>query len=62
MTAFAFVITALVAILTSVVSFHIGAASQQNTDVRKFAHLASVSFNTPVDKKMLRVMLNSINK
>nr|DAW44398.1 MAG TPA: hypothetical protein [Caudoviricetes sp.] len=62
MTAFALAITALVAILTSVVSFRVGAASQQRSDVRKFAHLASVSFNSPVDKKTLRVMLNSINK
>lgn len=58
----AFIIATLVAILTSVVSFHVGAASQQRTDIRKFAHLASVSFNTPVSKSMLEQMLKSINK
>ena len=62
MTPFAIVITVLVATLTSVVSFRLGAASQQRSDIRKFAHLASVSFNVPVSKKTLKSLLKSINK
>ena len=62
MSAFTLVVFALVTIVASVVSFRVGAASQQHTDVRKFAHLATISSGTPVDKKVLERMLNSINK
>ena len=62
MLAFAITVFALVTIVTSVVSFRIGAASQQQLDVRKFAHLASVAYGVPVDKKALKQMLDSINK
>jgi hypothetical protein len=62
MSAFTIIVFALVAIVTSVVSFRVGAASQQHTDVRKFAHLASISYGKPVDKKVLEQMLKSINK
>lgn len=62
MLAFAIVVFTLVTIVTSVVSFRIGAASQQQLDVRKFAHLASVAYGAPVDKNALKQMLDSINK
>lgn len=62
MSAFTLVVFALVTIVASVMSFRVGAASQQHTDVRKFAHLASISYGKPVDKKVLERMLNSINK